>query len=397
MKFIFNEEQIKRLLDENLLSSLLKSGAKNLFKTGTKELPKTFKYLTDVKSVMKPEIKTLISGERPFIKFSEAAERKFYDLFWADTKLIQKDLKGISASNVGLTEKGTQNLIELTQNSNKLESLINTKAGSKLDLKDYVETMYKMKNQADNLVNEISIVNPKSPNIQTAKNIQSKVNQVVKKNEDLLKNATPSKAAETSVVKKPKPVEPKQIKPKPVEPKQIKPKPVERPAEPKPIEKTPEKVLPKGEFQRLTIQRDKYDIPVTKNGKYLDRFFEKVFYEGFDKRHNMFSNEIISKLTPETKSYLLQLKDIVKQKGLLRGPENGFVNKYGRLPKTVDEEIEMISGNLWGGYGRRGGIQTQLNELPVPSSGVFDNLMNVTMPSTSKQELLDLYVKMFGK
>ena len=111
----------------------------------------------------------------------------------------------------------------------------------------------------------------------------------------------------------------------------------------------------------------------------------------------MFSNEIISKLTPETKSYLLQLKDIVKQKGLLRGPENGFVNKYGRLPKTVDEEIEMISGNLWGGYGRKGGIQTQLNELPVPSSGVFDNLMDVTMPSTSKQELLDLYVKMFGK
>jgi hypothetical protein len=73
------------------------------------------------------------------------------------------------------------------------------------------------------------------------------------------------------------------------------------------------------------------------------------------------------------------------------------VDKYKRLPKTVDEEIEMISGNLWGGYGRTGGIQLELDVIPVPSSEVFNNLLDVAMSPSAKQEVLTLYQKLFTK
>jgi len=374
MKFILTESQAKSIMDESILSSLFKSVGKNVVKS----LPQSFKYLTSIENLIKPEIKSLIKLDKPNLKFTESIQQKFYNLFRNDVKSMQQDLKNISNSDIKLTDKGVQNLLSLTRNSNKLDTFISTRVGSELNIKDYVETIYTMKNQSDNLVNELLIISPKSSGIETAKKIQSKVNQIIKNNEELFRNAKPSSSPKPSSVKKST---------------KIKDTSAKKMSEPK---KPAKDVIPKGNFPTMEITRDKYGLPATKNGKFLDNLFQKVFYEGFDKRHNMFTKEVISKMTPETKSYLTQLKDVVEQQGLLEGPKIVFKDTYGYLPKTTDEVVEMISGNLWGGGGRRGGIQTEIKTIPIPPSNVIENLLNVTMSSTQKQQVLDYYKKLFN-
>jgi hypothetical protein len=178
---------------------------------------------------------------------------------------------------------------------------------------------------------------------------------------------------------------------KPVEKTPTSPKPAEqKPTPPKPAEQIkPQTGIPKGNFGVAKINNG------SKFAKFMDAFFEKVFYEGNNKVMNPFPKEVIKQFTPETKSYLLQLLDIVKRKNLTSGLEQGFRADYGRLPKTVDEEIEFLSNNFWGGssqYGnggrRQGGIQGILDEAPIPSEDVLDNLMNVTMSSSQKEQLI---------
>jgi hypothetical protein len=183
---------------------------------------------------------------------------------------------------------------------------------------------------------------------------------------------------------------------KPVEKTPTSPKPSEKPAEQKPTPPKPaEQVKP-----QTGISRGNYKVlPIndgSKFAKFMDAFFEKVFYEGNGKIMNGFPKEVIKQFTPETKSYLLQLLDIVKRKNLTSGLEQGFRADYGRLPKTVDEEIEFLSNNFWGGksqYGnasrRQGGIQGILDEAPVPSPNVMENLMNVTMSPSQREELME--------
>jgi hypothetical protein len=183
---------------------------------------------------------------------------------------------------------------------------------------------------------------------------------------------------------------------KPIEKKPTSPKPSEKPAEqkptsPKPAEQVkPQSGIPKGNFAVTKLNDG------SKIAKFMDAFFEKVFYEGNNKVMDAFPMEVVNKFTPETKSYLLQLLDIVKRKNLTSGLEMGFKADFNRLPKTVDEEIQMLSSNFWGGssqYGnggrRQGGIQGILDEAPIPSPGVFQNLMNVTMSPSQKKELMD--------
>ena len=176
------------------------------------------------------------------------------------------------------------------------------------------------------------------------------------------------------------------------------PKPTEKPAEqtptsPKPAEQVkPQTGIPKGDFGIAKINDN------SKFAKFMDAFFEKVFYEGNGKSMDAFTMDVIKQFTPETKSYLLQLLDIVKRKNLTGGLEQGFKNMFNppRLPKTVDEEIQMLSCNFWGGksqYGsggrRQGGIQGMLDEAPIPTVNVMDNLMTVTMSPSQRKELMD--------
>lgn len=181
---------------------------------------------------------------------------------------------------------------------------------------------------------------------------------------------------------------------KPVEKTPTEPKPSEKPAEQKPTPPKPaEQVKP-----QTGISIGNFTVRPLNDGsklaKFMDAFFEKVFYEGNNKFMNGFPKEVIKQFTPETKSYLLQLLDIVKRKNLTSGLEQGFKSDYGRLPKTVDEEIEMLSNNFWGGksqFGgrRQGGIQGMLGEAPIPTENVLDNLMNTTMSPSQKKELME--------
>jgi len=57
----------------------------------------------------------------------------------------------------------------------------------------------------------------------------------------------------------------------------------------------------------------------------------------------------------------------------------------------------MISGNIWGGYGRRGGAQTKLDEVPEPTNDVINNLMNVAMSENQKKDFIDFYKKLYNK
>ena len=170
-------------------------------------------------------------------------------------------------------------------------------------------------------------------------------------------------------------------------------KPVEKPAEQKPTEKPAEQVKP-----QTGISIGNFPVGKLNNGskfaKGMDQVFQKVFYEGNGKLMNVFPMEVVKKFTPETKSYLLQLLDIVKRKNLAGGLEQGFKSDFNRLPKTVDEEIQMLSGNFWGGrsqYGnggiRQGGLQGILDEAPFPPDTVLDNLLDVTMSSSQREEL----------
>ena len=76
--------------------------------------------------------------------------------------------------------------------------------------------------------------------------------------------------------------------------------------------------VPVGNFKVIPIQRGKYrEIISGKNGVFVDQLLSKSFYEGFDKRHDMWTDAIINQLTPETKSYLLQLKNILEKMGYI--------------------------------------------------------------------------------
>lgn len=172
--------------------------------------------------------------------------------------------------------------------------------------------------------------------------------------------------------------------------------PVEKPAEQKPTAPKPaEQVKP-----QTGISKGNFQVGRINNGsmfdKQIDAFFQKVFYEGNDKRMDVFPMEVVKKFTPETKSYLLQLLDIVRQKNLAGGLEQGFKSDFNRLPKTVDEEIQMLSGNFWGGYGRTGGLQGVLDQAPSPPPSVMQNLIDVTMSQKQEQELLQRWEKIRG-
>ena len=181
---------------------------------------------------------------------------------------------------------------------------------------------------------------------------------------------------------------------KPVEKTPTAPKPSEKPTEQKPTSPKPAEQLK----PQTGISIGNFPVGKLNNGskfaKSMDQVFQKVFYEGNGKLMNVFPMEVVKKFTPETKSYLLQLLDIVKRKNLAGGLEQGFKSDFNRLPKTVDEEIQMLSGNFWGGrspYGnggiRQGGLQGILDEAPFPSPNVMDNLLDVTMSSSQREEL----------
>ena len=120
----------------------------------------------------------------------------------------------------------------------------------------------------------------------------------------------------------------------------------------------------------------------------LAKWFDQKFYEANDKRHSFITDEIINKMTPETKSYLLNLLD--KTKNIHSGFRGGrfFNPDNNKLMTTENDLLKMVTTNMWGGYGRPGIMASKavykeaIPSLPIPSKAVENNL-NSIFPTSS--------------
>lgn len=121
----------------------------------------------------------------------------------------------------------------------------------------------------------------------------------------------------------------------------------------------------------------------------LFRIFEKAFYEGASptggiKRLDDITDAQLAQLTPETRKYLVELSDYLKQF------DTGF--NYSSL-KTDDAKIKHVSSRFFGGAGR-GGMLGQPGRLefpemvlPVPSNAVLANIATSFSASLTQEEL----------
>lgn len=382
--------------------NILKEGLfTNLLKTSVKTLPSTFKYLDDITRLMTPEVKAIANTTTPTIlNITEGVSKRFFKDFFTSTNQLSRNVTKVSME--GLTQKGIQNLIGLRKNISDLLNLTNVSPGAKIDAKNLINAAHSTKNGVDNLVNELKLIKPNSADLTVAKEMQTQIDDVISKNNTIFKNATMGTSTSTN----PKPVVKPKVEPKSLTKPKVEPKPMVKPkVEPKPTVKTkvepkvksssPKVEIPLGNFNEVQIIRGSYNLPTQKSARFVDQLLEKSFYEGFGKRHDMWSDEIINQLTPETKSYLLQLKKNLEKEGLLY--TNGFKQEFKRLPKTADEEIKLLSGNHWGGLGRRMGAQNSIKSLPIPNNSVIQNLLDKTMQSSKKEEILQLYKTLFNK
>ena len=136
-------------------------------------------------------------------------------------------------------------------------------------------------------------------------------------------------------------------------------------------------------MKKLVNLLKEIDEPQEINQKDLFRFFEKVFYEIGDKRHGLPTSDQLAQLTPEAKSYLLNVLDAVKI----------YDDKYRRLEKflhpdnnkeltSADELISYLSSVYFSGFGRPSILGTSINpikglKLPVPpSQEVVNSIIN---------------------
>jgi hypothetical protein len=130
------------------------------------------------------------------------------------------------------------------------------------------------------------------------------------------------------------------------------------------------------EFLNESYQRKLADEETTKK---LFRFFEQVFYEIKDKRHDYPHPHQLEKLTPEAKEYLLDVLDAVKE----------YDSGYPRLGKfldpqtsktltTEDELISYLASNFFSGFGR----SSQLGSAYDPKPGL-------RLPEPPSQEVAD--------
>lgn len=308
------------------------------------------------KVTMSPNLKSIVDLKEPATvmvsqKVVNILNHNFYGLI---TK-VQKDMTLIS--NDILTPQGISNMNSLKQNITEINKLISTPLNTKMDAKKLIISIHDAKSQSQNLVNELTRTG-KQGGISVAKDINTQMDDMVKNINELFKDANPSKSATKAETKVVAP----EVKP--------------------------------GAFNTTTFTRDNYGRIVNNNqATFTESLLSKAFYEGFDKRNNMWSDAMISKLSPNTKSYLNQLYSTLESQNLIYTTD--FNNSFKKLPQTVDEKIKVISGNHFGGFGRMSGRQENITKLPIPSSDVISDLMKNTMEESRQKELINLHAKLF--
>jgi hypothetical protein len=139
-------------------------------------------------------------------------------------------------------------------------------------------------------------------------------------------------------------------------------------------------ILPQEEFLNENYQRKISDRDTTKK---LFRFFEQVFYEIGDKRFNEPLPHQLEELTTETKKYLLDVLDVVKEWDRTWPRLGQFLDPQTNEPLTTDDEkISYLASNFFSGFGRPSRLGTSLNPEPglllpePPSQEVVNSIIN---------------------
>lgn len=140
-----------------------------------------------------------------------------------------------------------------------------------------------------------------------------------------------------------------------------------------------ENILPIEDFLNESYQRKLADEETNKK---LFRFFEKVFYEIKDKRHDEPYPHQLEVLTPETREYLLDLLDALKDYDKTYPRLGQFLDPQTSKPLTTEDElISYLASNFFSGFGRGSRLGNSLQpiqglRLPEPpSQEVVENIV----------------------
>lgn len=133
------------------------------------------------------------------------------------------------------------------------------------------------------------------------------------------------------------------------------------------------------EFLNESYQRKLADEATNKK---LFRFFEQIFYEIRDKRHDEPHPHQLEVLTPESREYLLDVLDALKDYDKTFPRLGVFLDPQTSKPlKTEDELISYLASNFFSGFGRGSRLGSSVDPAPgvripePPSQEVVENLI----------------------
>lgn len=133
---------------------------------------------------------------------------------------------------------------------------------------------------------------------------------------------------------------------------------------------------------------------ISKTGKnkniytWVEKFYEKLFYESNDKRFDFIDKNVITRLSGSSKKFLEDLYDHFDTNGLIY--KTAFKDKFGKIPETIEDKIYTITSNHFSGFGRTASAQSKISTLPLPSNDIINDLIKVFMDSRRKQEIIEL-------
>lgn len=140
-----------------------------------------------------------------------------------------------------------------------------------------------------------------------------------------------------------------------------------------------EKILSIEDFLNESYQRKMSGEEMNKK---LFRFFEKIFYEIKDKRYDEPYPHQLEVLTPESREYLLDVLDVLKDYDRTYPRLGEFIDPQTSKPVTTEDGlITYLASNFFCGFGRASRLGSSLQpiqglRLPEPpSQEVVENLV----------------------
>jgi hypothetical protein len=121
---------------------------------------------------------------------------------------------------------------------------------------------------------------------------------------------------------------------------------------------------------------------------WVEKLFEKLFYESGNKRNDIIDKSKLSSLSGSSKAFLEDLYDHFEKNRAIY--LTAFKDEFNKMPETTEDKIYTITSNHFGGFGRTAPPQSKITTLPFPPNDVINDLIKVFMDSKRKQEIVDL-------